>query len=414
MNDAAIGSGAHDDGRLRIPPLRRRSRRRAVVAAIVVLAACATALWWWRRPEPPVELYRSEPVERRTIVRLVEASGRIDVARRHEVPAPIAGLLREVLVAERARVHRGQVLARLDVQSAEFAVRGAQAGVQAAAGHVAEARAVLRAAREELSRVERLAQAGQASQAELGAARMAVERAQAGLQAALASQRVAAENLSAARHGAGLAQIVAPADGVVLAAPRTLGAAVSPERGPLFVVAETLDPMQLVARVAEADIGVVQPGQHATFTVPAYPGRTFEAEVRAVSIEPERTDGVVLYAVTLHAPNAEGLLLPGMTASVRLEVARAVDVLAVREAALRFVPDDAEPAPERSRLFVHEAVSRLRPVAVRAGLSDGAFTQVDPLESDALREGMRVAVGLLDPTGGREAARAGIRLGGTR
>lgn len=409
--EEALGSVG---GRLEIPKLARKARLRRVIVAAVLLGGAAVALWVWPR-EGAGELYRTTTVRRRTIVKVVEATGNVDVRRRVEVPAPIPGRLVEILVTARQDVTRGQLLARLDDRAAALAVRGAQATVQAAAGRVAEARAALAATSEERARVDRLVSRGLASQQDLSAARAAEERAQAALAAARAEQAAASGTVASAQLGRNLGDIVAPADGVVLVAPERLGAAVGPDRGALFVIGDPLDVMRIDARVGEADIGDVRVGQSTSFEVQAYPGRTFHAKVDRIGLEPTRAEGLVTYPVTLLAANPGAVLLPGMTATVRLEVARRTNVLAVREAALRWSPADAGQAPPRTRAWRWTKRSTIEAVTVTAGLSDGQYTEITPAQGARLAEGDRIALGLASPgaapSGGN---RPGISLGAKR
>ncbi len=401
--------------RLEIPKLARKARLRRGIVVVVLLAGAGVVAVFWPH-EGLGERYRTTAVSRRTIVKVVEATGHVDVRRRVEVPAPIPGRLVEILVAAREPVTRGQLLARLDDHAAALAVRGAQATVQAAAGRVAEARAALAAVTEERGRVERLVARGLASQQDLSSARAAVERAQAGLSAARAEQSAASGTVASAQLGRNLGDIVAPADGVVLVAPERLGAAVGPERGALFVIGDPLDVMRIDALVGEADIGDVRVGQATSFEVQAYPGRTFHAKVDRVGLEPTRADGLVTYPVTLLAANPGGVLLPGMTATVRLEVARRAGVFAVREAALRWSPADAGKAPPRSRVWRWTKRSTIEPVRITVGLSDGQYTEVTAAEGQQLDEGDRIALGLRSPGAGGVAGRGrpGISLGAKR
>jgi HlyD family secretion protein len=132
--------------------------------------------------------------------------------------------------------------------------------------------------------------------------------------------------------------------------------------------------------------------------VQALPGRSFSATVDRIGIEPKRDGGVVQYPVTLLVDNPDGALLPGMSARVRMEVARAENALSVHEAALRFSPSEAEPAAARSRVFVkHGGGNALEEVGVEAGISDGVYTQVKPVADGSLQVGDDVAIGLLRP-----------------
>jgi HlyD family secretion protein len=343
-------------------------------------------------------------------VRVVEATGHLDASARVQVSAKIAGHLAEIKVAPGDTVKRGQLMARLDDRASEIGVRSAGSTLQASIWRVAEAKSAHESAVAELERVQRLASRGLASATDVDNAKAAAARAEAQLKAAGAEKSVAQDNVAAAKFGQNLGDIVAPIDGIVLVGPENPGTPVSPERGPLFVVAAPLTKMRIDADVSEADIGDLQVGQDATFEVQAFGGRRWSARVERIGLEPNREGAVVSYPVLLSADNPDGKLMPGMTAAVRIEVARAVDVLAVREAALRFTPEDAEEAPARSRVWLHRGPSQLTAVRVIPGLSDGANTQITPVSDGELNPGDRVAVGFLAAQG-EHRAQPGVSLG---
>jgi HlyD family secretion protein len=151
--------------------------------------------------------------------------------------------------------------------------------------------------------------------------------------------------------------------------------------------------LRIDAWVEESDIGEIRERQSATFTVPAYPSRSFDAEVESIGVDAQRTGASVRYLVKLRAPNPDRVLLPGMSATLHIRVGHVDRALAAREAALRFVPQDATPAPPRSRLWRVDARGRLDPVPVTTGLSDGAYTQVTPKDSQVLNPGDHVVLG---------------------
>jgi HlyD family secretion protein len=396
---------------LHIPELGKRARRTRVLLALATLIAVGGGLTaYFLRTAPLTETYRSVPVLRQNIVRVVEATGHLDASARVQVSPKIAGHVAEIKVAPGDHVERGQLLARLDDRASELGVRSAGGALQATIWRVAEARSAHATAVAELERVQRLQARGLASGADVEAAQAQAQRAEAQLKAAGAERSVAEDNVAVAKFGHNLGDIVAPISGIVLVGPENPGAPVSPERGPLFVVAAPLDKMRIDADVSEADIGDLQLGEAATFEVQAFPGRSWNARVERIGLEPKRDGAVVTYPVLLSAANPDGKLLPGMTAAVRIQVAEAKDVLAVREAALRFTPPDAPDAAARSRVWLHTGVSQLTAVPVKPGLSDGAYTEVTPLAAGALQPGQRVAVGLLS-AGQTDRAQPGVSLG---
>jgi HlyD family secretion protein len=400
-----------EDVQLHIPELGKRARRmRWLIISLVVIAIGGGLAAYFLRTSPLGETYRSLPVTRQNVVRVVEATGHLDASARVQVSAKVAGHLAEINVAPGDSVRRGQLMARLDARASEIGVRSAGSTLQASVWRVAEAKTAQDSATTELVRVQRLASRGLASAADVENAQALASRAESQLKAAGAEKSVAQDNVAAARFGQNLGDIVAPIDGIVLVGPENAGAPVAPERGPLFVVATPLAKMRIDADVSEADIGDLQVGQSATFEVQAFAGRTWNARVERIGLEPKRDGAVVTYPVLLSADNPDGKLLPGMTAAVRIEVARATDVLTVREAALRFTPEDSPEAHPRSRVWLHRGVSQLTAVSVKPGLSDGAYTEIVPVKPGDLNPGDRVAVGLLGAQGDSRA-QPGVSLG---
>jgi HlyD family secretion protein len=190
-----------------------------------------------------------------------------------------------------------------------------------------------------------------------------------------------------------------------LRAPERIGAAVSPEAGPLFVIGDPLELMRVDAKIGETDIALIKVGLAADVSVSAIEGRTFSAKVEHLGVEPEQELGAVLYPVTLLVDNPDRLLLPGMTARVLMEVKAVKQALAVHEAALRFVPEDADPAPLRTRVFLKTGPNTIEPLKVRAGISDGMYTAVEPLEGAQLKVGDALAIGFVRPEQGTRGPR---------
>lgn len=399
------------DARLQLPELGKRNRRaRNLVALLLVLGTAIAGYMYLTRAKPPSEVFRTVEVERRTIVRVIEATGHLDARARVEVAAPVAGHLAEIKVQPGDSVEQGALLARLDDRATALGVRSAGTTLEASVWRVAEARSAADNAEQQREHVQRLVERGLASQQELEAAKAAATRARAVLKTANAEKKLAGDNVAVAKFGKSLGDIVSPISGIVLTGPQTVGVSVAPEQGALFVIASPLERMRIDAAVSEADIGDVRVGQLGRFEVQTFPGREFQARVERIGLDPTREGAVVTYPVLLSADNPERALLPGMTASVRIEVAQLDDALAVREAALRFVPEGAPEAPSRTRVWRSEGAAHLDAVQVNAGLSDGVYTAIELADGEQLAPGDFVAVGLLQLTGdGR--AQPGVSLG---
>ena len=377
--------------------------------AIALLVALGL---YFARPKPVADLYLVQPAARRDIVQRIEAAGRIDVRRRVEIPAPMAGRLISVNVRPGDAVEPGQVLAVLDKRAAALAVRTAQASERAAASNVREAEAALNAAKRAVERARRLNERGLASTNDVQNAETELARGTAAVEAARAAQRVAGQGVESAELSQELGQITASEKGVVLRAPERIGAAVAPEAGPLFVVGDPLELMRVDAKVSETDIALIKVGQAANVTVSAIEGKTFSAKVEHLGVEPEQELGAVLYPVTLLVENPDRLLLPGMTARVLMDVKAVKQALSVHAPAVRFVPEDADPAPLRTRVFRRTGPTALEPVAVRPGISDGMFTAVEPIDGATLNVDDPLAIGFVRPEQGTRGPR--VTLGDKR
>ena len=396
------------EDRLEIPRLHSSRRRLVVVSVAALLVTGGLAAYFLSR-KPEANPYRTTRITRTSIVKEILATGHLHLTGQVEVPAPIEGQLVEVLVRTGDDVEEGQALAQLDTTSAQIAFDVARAEVEAADAKIAEAEAAVRRAGQMLQRTERLAQKNLASDRQLEDARSESAKAKAALRAARA-ERSASENRAALRgRERSQTAIVATRKGLVLEAPDRTGMIVGPHTR-LFRIGAPLETMHVVAPVGEADIGEVVLGQTAGFEVPTYPGKSFEAQVEHINPDPKTQYGAVFYDVTLRTENPDRLLLPGMTAQVRIRVAKTDDALAVREAALRFTPEGAPPAPARSRLWRVKG-QQLEELAVEPGLSDGAMTEVRPVGGQSLDADDTIALGLA-ATGNDEGAAPSLSLRG--
>jgi HlyD family secretion protein len=380
-----------------------------LAVGVLIVAGAVAAYFVSRGPEQSP--YRAAPVTRTTIVKEIRVTGHLELVDEMEVPAPVEGQLVEVFVKEGDEVEKGQLLAQLDEGSANLAFAVAQAELGVAGARASEAEAAAQQAARSLERTERMVEKGLASERTLETARAEAMKARAALQAARAER--AAANKRAALRGLERKRtsIVSPRDGLVLEVPKRTGMIVGPQTQ-LFRIGASIDQMNVEAPIGEADIGEVVVGQGAKFEVPTYPGRSFDATVKHISPDPKTEYGAIFYDVTLETSNPDRVLLPGMTAQVRIKVAEVQDVLAVREASLRFTPEGAPQAPARSRVWRVQGTT-LREIPIETGLSDGAMTEVRPLDSKDLEPNNQVAIGLAI-NGGETGPAPSLSLRGDR
>lgn len=414
---------------------------KAVVGGGVLLLMIAAAAYFWQQRESAPE-YRTAVIEKGDIVATVAASGTLTPVVSVQVGSQVSGQLKEVLVDFNSEVRRGQVIARLDPQSFEHRVQQAQADVDAARAQlamqrasvgvqraqVAQAQVNLAEAKRALDRKQELMQKGFISAAERDTTQAAYEAQREQVKAAQAQLAVAEASAGNAQAGvkqreAALAQarvdlertvITAPLDGVVVKRSVEAGqtVAASLQAPELFIIAENLSDMRVEVAVDEAEIGRIQPGQKASFTVDAFAGKRFAGEVKQIRKSAQTVSNVVTYMVEVSAQNPERILLPGMTANVRITIDRREEVLKAPNAALRFRPPSAEtssaqsPRPQgaagermrgqgretsaRGRIYLLNAKGQLIEKEVELGLTDGISTEV---RGEDLAEGMPVVIG---------------------
>ena len=386
------------------------------LALVVVLAALGGWLVWGREGDAKVS-YRTDPVVRGSLTVTVTATGTVQPVTEVDVSSELSGRLAEVNVTYNDKVAVGQQIARLDDTKLRAQLANSEASVLAATAQVDSAGASLREAKDNLDTQTQLDRRGVTARTSLTTVQAAYDRAAAQAEIAKADLTLAKANLDLNRADLDKAVIRSPIDGVVLSRDAEVGQIVasSLQAPVLFTLAQDLSVMQLLVDVDEADIGKVKVGNKATFTVDAYDGQAFPAEITQVRFAPETTDNVVTYKAELAVENPKGLLRPGMTATATIVVDEVADTLTVANGALRYAPPvQAEekssgggllgmimprrPAETRGKA-TGEAIWVLRDgapveVAVKRGATDGSRTAVT---AEGLREGERA---ILDQSSG--------------
>lgn len=334
------------------------------VRYLVAFAAVAGIVLFLLRDGTPAASYRTEAVSRGDVRVTVSATGKVQPTNQVEVGSEQSGIVSDVLVEENEAIRKGQVLARLDTAKLANTVARAEASLEAARAGVLQAAATTREHRATLDRLRRMhamSNGGIPSAADLEAAEASLARSTAAEASARAAITEANAVLLSARTDLAKASIRSPIDGIVLSRNVEAGqtVAASLQAPVLFTLAEDLARMEIVVDIDEADVGKVGAGQKATFTVDAWPDRTYPAVLQRISYGAKNTDGVVSYRATLAVDNADLSLRPGMTATATIETLHRVNVLRVPNAALRFNPAASDgPAASPSSSSI---VSRLLP-----------------------------------------------------
>ena len=341
--------------------------------------------------------YVTEPVTEGDLTVTVTATGAVQPTNEVEISSELSGIVRSVLVDYNSAVTTGQTLAVLDTDKLKSTVDSSKAKLQAAQAKVSEAQASVLEARLEYERKQRLVERNAGSVQELEAAEAAHKRALATLESVKADVAAATADLALNKTNLSKALIRSPITGVVLSRKVEPGQTVasSLQAPVLFTIAEDLTKMEVQVDVDEADIGNVREEQKATFTVDAYPDKTFFAEIRELRFGSEVVQGVVTYKAVLTTDNSNLLLRPGMTATAEIVVAQVDEALTVPNAALRFSPPSATEVDQRNFLQkIMPGPPRLRKPSATKQLN-GAERKVWVL-SDGAPEEVSVIVGATD------------------
>jgi HlyD family secretion protein len=333
-----------------------------VTAAVLAASTLGGVLWFNHRADAgTTPSYRLGKVERGSVKSTVSATGTLGAVRTVEVGTQVSGQIAALYVDYNSHVKKGQLIARIDPILQEAAVQDAQAGL-------AKANAVATQTQLDYERSKKLHDQQIATDAEFNVAQSSYLQAK----ASLTSAKI---NLERARQNLSYTNIYSPIDGVVVERAMDVGqtVAASLSAPKLFVIANDLSRMQILASVDESDIGKIQAGQPVTFTVQSFPDRQFSGSVEQVRLNSTTLNNVVSYTAVVSVSNEDGKLLPGMTASVKLVTASADDVLTVPSTALRFTPPEGAKTNTPVRPARPAGDSAAAPSAVAGAPQGGGF-----------------------------------------
>jgi HlyD family secretion protein len=346
-----------------------------LLMGIAALAVVGGGVWWWQsQSEASALTYRTAKIERGNLQASVSASGAVNPVTQVIVGTQVSGQIKELYVDFNSEVKAGQLIAQIDPETFEFRVRQAMADVDAARAQVLTAQANVLAsnaaisrsqvdvqeAQRDFERKKDLAEKQFIAQSEADKARALVNTSgesmkSAQAQLAVTQAQVKSAQANVAQREAALAQakidlqrtqITSPVNGIVIkrAIEKGQTVAASLQSPELFVIAQNLSDMQVDASIDEADVSRIRTGQRASFTVDAFPGQTFEGEVRQVRKAAQNVANVVTYVAVVGFTNTGGRLLPGMTANVRVITESRENVLKIPNSSLRVRIAGVEPA----------------------------------------------------------------------
>jgi HlyD family secretion protein len=454
--------------------------RRLITIGITIVAGLAALLYFFpgSNGAPAEGAYRLAKADRGELVARVNATGTVNPITTVIVSSQLSGQVLEILVDYNSEVKENQVLARLNsdqirakldaaradleqMKATKLVQQGliekvradtdrAHAALADTEAQVARNEALLADSERNFQRQTELRSRGIASeagldtartnrdaqQAALSSARAQVNSAKAQIAGLAADLQVAQANLEAVKaqvdqRAAGVRQIEvdlrnteirSPVSGVVVQRNVELGqtVAASLQAPTLFLIADDLRHMEIAASIDETDVGRITPGQQVSFTVTAYPGRTFEGKVKQVRLGSQNVQNVVIYTTIISIENPQRELLPGMTANLRVETDRRDNVVRIPNAALRWRPPSLTPEPAGAATGSEQAPGQTtRRGGPNAGgniaeLVETVKDEIKPepeqvKEIDAALADLRktfTAGGEQDPTARRERARA--------
>jgi HlyD family secretion protein len=376
---------------------------RWVAIAGATLLAAAGGIWWWTSDASnDAPSYQTESVDRGPIDVVVTATGAVNPVTTVSVGSYVSGPILAIYADFNSPVKTGQLVAKIDPRPFEVKVLQTQAQLANAKAKVEKSRADLALKKLGFERNQKLRARNLTAENDLDTARSDYAQARAQLALDESTVKQMEGELAEAQLTLGYTNITSPVDGVVISRSVDVGqtVAASFQTPELFKIAQDLTKMQVQANVSESDIGGVHEGQTATFSVDAYPGRSFEGRVVQVRNSPVTVQNVVTYDVIIEVANPDLALKPGMTATVSISTAHRDDVLRVPLRALRFRPADAAASaaagvptnsPVGNAVYVVGASGALQRTEVKTGLRDERHAEL--LEGD-LAPGAAVVVAL--------------------
>ncbi len=315
--------------------------------------------------------YESSKVSKQNISTSITATGTIEPVTEVEVGTQVSGIIDKIYVDYNSVVKKGQLIAELDKTNLLSELSSAKSNMESA-------KSKMEYQKSNYNRYKELYSKGLVSADDYENAKLSYKQAS-------EEYAIQKESVSKAQTNLGYAIITSPIDGIVLSKEveegQTVAAAM--ETPTLFIIAQDLTDMQVIADVDEADIGGVKEGQRVTFTVDAFPDDLFEGKVTQVRQEATEESNVVTYEVVISAPNDDLKLKPGLTANVTIFTNERDGVLAVPSKALRFAPNENLLAEGESitdcegkdKVWMREG-SNFKAVPVKIGVTNGTYTEI--------------------------------------
>lgn len=315
--------------------------------------------------------YNTDVVAKHDLSTSITATGTIEPVTQVEVGTQVSGIIDRIYVDYNSEVHKGDVIAELDKTNLLSELASAKS-------NLSNYESNLNYQTSNYNRYKTLYEKGLVSTNDYESARLSYEQ---------ALQQVAVQRMSVqkAQTNLGYATITSPIDGIVLSREveegQTVASAMTTPT--LFIIAQDLTNMRVIAKIDEADIGGVKEGQRVMFTVDTYPDDTFEGAVTQVRQQATTESNVVTYEVVISAPNESLKLKPGLTANVTIYTMEMHDIMSVPAKALRFAPNELllqddekiEDCEGPTKVWVQEG-KVFKAIPIQVGRTNGTYTEV--------------------------------------
>ena len=348
--------------------------------------------------------YSTVEITRGDMRQIVSATGEIKPVNTVNIGSQVSGTINNIYVDYNSKVKKGDLLLTIEPSVLEAQVREAEASLSSS-------KSKRNYAKSEYMRNKTLYNEGFISRAEMEQSQTTYEQAEQDVVRTQSQYERAKTNL-------GYATIKSPVDGTVISRKVDVGqtVAASFQTPDLFEIAEDLSKMQIETSVSEADIGMVREGQRVTFTVDAYPNKTFEGRVHQIRLSPTTTSNVVVYTVVIEVDNSDLSLMPGMTAFVTIIVDERFNTFKVQNSAFLVRSFDSFGVETNGATpATHLAIMRdgkITFVEYSKGLVGATETEI---VSDGVQEGDKIVVGKMGATSAKKNTGGNRgRMGGGR
>lgn len=339
----------------------------AIILGILLLFILII-IWWQSRP--PKITYQTQKIVQGDIQSSISASGTLSPTNEVSIGSVISGLVIEVLVDVNDKVQKDQILARIDSESIEQNLQKYQAQLSSAKAQLTSSQIALEEKRWQYNQLKSLYEKTQGKTP----SRLELQTARTNYNAALSEIELRKSNIKEIETAIASTQvdlknthITSPIDGIVLSRSIEVGQSVAAsfQAPEFFIIAESLEEMDLIVNVSEADIGKVKEGQKVTFSVDSYPQKEFQAVVNRVNFgASSSSDNIVSYETKIFIENKDLLLRPGMSATADIQTAFSHNAKLVPSQALYFNPTPATNAKKESPKSSFNLFSRPKPPKV--------------------------------------------------